>query len=414
MPRPRQTLPILLLLGLSLVTLARTLRWPNDWAEAHWLLDYRFGFVKRGLLGQLLQWALAPFDGEVGEGTIRAVSAAACVVFVVLLGYTVWRVLRAAEFAPGAVAVAAAFVASPFLVMTGHLVGYFDHVVFALGIASIWLVLRQQPWVGALLQAVALLAHEACIVLIFPAFTLAVLLQNARRDGGGAQGEPSRRLQLLPLRPLLPLLPPLIVAALMGRVVGSTPPGFMEQYGAWLGGHDFLDPGFAPQVAFLLTWKLGDFVQVIWSQGGGRLMQASNFGLLLPVLTAILLLTFARSRSRPWSLETLLVVGVALVPQAMHLVAFDLERIVTFSIFTAWLALWVVAEHDGAPVVQTPGPFGAALLAVVAGVLMSTPLLDNEVDRLGGVWRMGIAASAVAALCALHRTDHRVTARSAA
>ena len=414
MPRPRQTLSILLLLGLSAVTLARTLRWPNDWAEAHWLLDYRFGFVKRGLLGQLLQWTLAPFGGEVGEGAIRAVSAAACVVFVALLGYTVWRVLRAAEFAPGAVAVAAAFVASPFLVMTGHLVGYFDHVVFALGITSIWLALRRQPWIGALLQAVALLAHEACIVLIFPAFTLAVLLRNARHDGGGAEGEPSRRLQLLPLRPLLPLLPPLIVAALMGRVVGSTPPGFLEQYGAWLGSHDFLDPGFAQQVAFLLTWKLGDFVQVIWSQGGGRLMQASNFGLLLPVLTAILLLTFARSRSRPWSLETLLVVCVALVPQAMHLVAFDLERIVTFSIFTAWLSLWVVAEHDGASVARTPGPFGVALLAVVAGVSMTTPLLDNELDRLAGLWRMVIAAAAVAALCALHRTDHRITARRAA
>ena len=155
MPQPRQLLSTLLLLGLGVVTLGRTLRWPNDWAEAHWLLDYRFGFVKRGLLGQLLQWAVAPFGGEVGEGAIRAVSAAAFAAFVVLLGYTVWRVLRATAFAPGAVAVAAAFVASPFLVMTGHLVGYFDHVVFALGIVSIWLVLRRRPWAGALLQALA-------------------------------------------------------------------------------------------------------------------------------------------------------------------------------------------------------------------------------------------------------------------
>ncbi|MEZ6037582.1 MAG: hypothetical protein R3F29_08880 [Planctomycetota bacterium] len=411
MPLPRKLLTTLLLLGLLAVTLGRTLRWPNDWAEAHWLLDYRFGFVKRGLLGQLLQWAAAPFGGEVGEGAIRAVSAVAAVGFVVLLGWTVWRVLRATAFAPGAVAVAAAFVASPFLVMTGHLVGYYDHVVFAVGIVSIWLVLRRRPWLGALLQAGSLLAHEACIVLIFPAFTLALLLQNARVQVPEEGDAPPRTLRLLPLRPLLPLLPPLVVAALMGRVVGAPPPGFMEQYGAWLARHDFLDPGFAPQVAFLLTWKLGDFVQVIWSQGGGRLMQASNFGLLLPATTAILLLTFARARARAWSLETLAIVFVALVPQAMHVVAFDLERIVTFSIFTAWLSLWIVCEHDGAPVDRAPGPFGAALLAVAAGVLMTTPLMDNEVDRLAGVWRMVVAAVAVAALCGLHLAAHRVTAR---
>jgi hypothetical protein len=26
------------------LTLSRAMRWPNDFAEAHWLLDYRFGF----------------------------------------------------------------------------------------------------------------------------------------------------------------------------------------------------------------------------------------------------------------------------------------------------------------------------------------------------------------------------------
>ena len=36
------------------VTLGRGLRRPNDWAEAHWLISYDFGFIKRGLAGSLL------------------------------------------------------------------------------------------------------------------------------------------------------------------------------------------------------------------------------------------------------------------------------------------------------------------------------------------------------------------------
>jgi len=33
------------------ITMARAVRYPNDFAEAHWLLDYRFGFIKRALAG---------------------------------------------------------------------------------------------------------------------------------------------------------------------------------------------------------------------------------------------------------------------------------------------------------------------------------------------------------------------------
>mgnify|MGYP001074915577 CR=1 FL=1 len=35
------------------VTMARAVRCPNDFAEAHWLVDYRFGFIRRGLAGSL-------------------------------------------------------------------------------------------------------------------------------------------------------------------------------------------------------------------------------------------------------------------------------------------------------------------------------------------------------------------------
>src|SRR6185369_16985226 len=35
-------------------TVSRTARPPNPFARAHWLLDYRFGFMKRALQGQVL------------------------------------------------------------------------------------------------------------------------------------------------------------------------------------------------------------------------------------------------------------------------------------------------------------------------------------------------------------------------
>jgi hypothetical protein len=34
-------------------SVSKTIRIPNEWARSHWLLDYRFGFIKRGLAGEL-------------------------------------------------------------------------------------------------------------------------------------------------------------------------------------------------------------------------------------------------------------------------------------------------------------------------------------------------------------------------
>ena len=34
-----------------LVTIGRSLRLPNEFAMTHWLFDYRFGFMKRALVG---------------------------------------------------------------------------------------------------------------------------------------------------------------------------------------------------------------------------------------------------------------------------------------------------------------------------------------------------------------------------
>ena len=52
-----QSLILFELLWVFYITVLRALRWPNDWAEAHWLISYKFGLLKRALPGTLI----APF-----------------------------------------------------------------------------------------------------------------------------------------------------------------------------------------------------------------------------------------------------------------------------------------------------------------------------------------------------------------
>src|SRR6185369_16556609 len=62
-------------------TAARAVRLPNDFAEAHWLLDYRYGFIKRGLAGSVLNLAVR-FGLHVSASTIAWIAG---VVFAALM-----------------------------------------------------------------------------------------------------------------------------------------------------------------------------------------------------------------------------------------------------------------------------------------------------------------------------------------
>ena len=85
-------LSCLVMLGALVATVLRTIRWPNDWAEAHWLLDYRFGFVKRGLVGQVFTWVTGLLGIPVGEGLIGGVALVICVGFCGLLLLLAYRI----------------------------------------------------------------------------------------------------------------------------------------------------------------------------------------------------------------------------------------------------------------------------------------------------------------------------------
>ena len=84
------------------VTLGRGLRRPNDWAEAHWLISYNFGFIKRGLAGSLLAPFLSPTPA-VAETTIAVVVSLLTALLCAALVALCWSILRRCGFSADAV-----------------------------------------------------------------------------------------------------------------------------------------------------------------------------------------------------------------------------------------------------------------------------------------------------------------------
>ncbi|MEZ5319606.1 MAG: hypothetical protein R2752_19555 [Vicinamibacterales bacterium] len=424
------------------VTIARAARWPNDFAEAHWLLDYRFGFVKRGLVGELVTLALAPFGAAPTERLIDGLSVAIFVLLAAVLAGMAIRLVRAAAWSPQGGLVALALLSSPFVVMSAHLVGYFDHLLFLFSAGAIALLLRGRPWAGAAVQAMAVLVHESAIVYGAPVFALAWLLRETdRRAGDESIAGLARR--------ALPLAVPVaafVLVAVAGRYWQA--PDFQDQFSRRLAGFPFVG---GDMHLFVPEWLAPSFFDQYAEQARRfpqRIAFAEAYGLVLP--TSLALFTFGVTvfRGRLPRLVAAVMAVACLVPQLLHLAAWDTIRIWTCTIGAAGLAAWAIARHGmagtAAETAVTARPTGeasaprtapattgttgtteatgttespeapettalrwVALSAIVVNVMAMTPLLDNLADRFTLSTRLWLYAPTLAVALALTFTAGR-------
>ena len=164
---------ITLLLGWALfATVLRSWRTPNDFAEAHWLLTYEFGFIKRGLPGQVLSWFSDAFTLPVTEGLIAGVSLLFSALCLLGLLAIAWRMVQRSHYSANIILICLVFLCSPFIVIMSHVNGYYDHIVIFLGLISLALVHKGKLLTAALVCCISMLIHENTLLLTYPALCL--------------------------------------------------------------------------------------------------------------------------------------------------------------------------------------------------------------------------------------------------
>lgn len=393
----RARVAVFVALGLTLVlTLSRAWRWPNDFAEAHWLLDYRFGFVKRGLAGHLLHSVLKQFGAWPTSQIISAISVAILVLLAAVLLWTALQVVATAARPEAAVLVSLAFVSSPFVVMTAHLMGYLDGIVLLLTVGAVVLTLKKRLWAAAAAQAIAILVHESAVLVGLPMFLLAIWVtteQPASREGRAKR--------------LLPLALPFIACIALALSAGRLRPDFQQVYSLHLMNYPFVA---GDMHIFVPEWITPGFIQQLAEQKRhfvDRITQAPMLGLVLPTVIALLAWTMDACRLRVRSLTALLFVGATFAPQLMHLAAWDTMQIWTYSIAMAWLGAWILARASGAGGEVSLGVRGTAVLALLVNIAATTFLLDHQTDRYTFATRLALfAPTLITALVLFLRSDH--------
>src|SRR5436309_6933176 len=104
----------LLVWTLALTSLRAT-RLPNDFSKAHWLIDYRFGFVKRGLVGTLLSLTTHAIHVRPTDRLLGLLASLQFIVFCVVLLYLGVRIVRRSAWSTTPLLLMLVFFSSPFV-----------------------------------------------------------------------------------------------------------------------------------------------------------------------------------------------------------------------------------------------------------------------------------------------------------
>ncbi|MBW8866180.1 MAG: hypothetical protein JF610_02445 [Acidobacteria bacterium] len=362
-----------------IATCLRAARLPNNFATEHWLIDYRFGFVKRGLVGSLVSLAAGALGARPSEGAIDALAVVAFGAFCAAIMWVCVRLLRRGRWSSDLALAALVFLSSPFIVMSAHLVGYYDNIVVMLAIVSLALVFERRTWAAAVVQGISLLVHENTLLIALPAVVWAAWL-DARSSPRAA-------------RRMLPLLVPIVMFALLAVRQGTAPHHLESSLTHYLATYPFVAGTLADvRVPHWVTIGFYDSYRLHQGHLQERLLSQTMIALVFPSLLALVGALFAADGVAAVSADLAIVLVICLLPQAMHVMVWDTSRTWTYSILCAFLLLWIDVERR--PTRPRGSQFGmfVSVAALVMNAIAVTPLMDGLREHFEVTARLWIYA----------------------
>ena len=373
------------------VTVSRAIRWPNDWAEAQWLISYEFGFIKRGLAGTLIAPLMRFGDLSGAEFVIKGVSISLFVIFCAVMLWVCFRIVEKSKYSLNGVLLALIFLTSPYVVMSAHLNGYFDNIIVIISVLSCLILMRGKMWLASIAISVGMLVHETIFFVGFPTFLFLALIKYVKEEG--ASNIPQLAVGFITRYSVLLMVPSITFLAIVTNqillvdsvVLKSQLINHISEYGFVRENRNIIVPtAFTTSFLQYLNTESKFFFQRITYP-----VYLVNAGLPLLVLLVYgwhILRGFLFHRT----LFSLLVL-VALLPLSLHLIAWDSSRIWLYPIVAVVIGLWGINEvAAGDNKSQYDGIFFSFLgtMIVVFQIFIVTPLMDGERERMRDVTRI--------------------------
>lgn len=365
------------------VTILRALRLPNGFSQAHWLLDYQFGFIKRGLPGEMVRLISQGLGITITENLLWLISFFNLVLFVAMLCYMLYRIIKLSFQKECSSLMGVIFVSSPFIVMNAHLVGYFDNLLYLFTFAAIIFIFNRQYLWASLLAAIGILIHESFIFVGWPLIILALVLILRKENPKRSQ---------LPQYLLVVGLPLLVFGSLL-----TYQAFFIEQETLHyqimkhINNYAFV----ADQGKSLADYQVTPFQDLFQFGNLGQIFQARIFNPkvwlpLLPTFLTLLYFIVFTFKIIPTQKSFYGVLALILAPLVLHFVAWDSVRISDYVLGSAFFAIWIFAERISFYCRRSELVLGGLLL--LFNIFGQIPLMNNEVERFSWLWRLVLYA----------------------
>ncbi|MBA3468914.1 MAG: hypothetical protein H0T53_04645 [Herpetosiphonaceae bacterium] len=182
MRRIFKVFPFILGVWLLGATLLRSLQMPNEFAKAHWVIDYRFGFIKRGFIGSVLT-ILSRF-GIISrnEYTVIWLSFIGVIILYAVFLFMTWRVFKQTNWNEYSYFILYILMSSPFVVTSGHFFGYLDSIIIIISFTCVWLIIYKKILFCSLLAIIAVLIHESFLVIGLPLIIFSMYMTRDNYD----------------------------------------------------------------------------------------------------------------------------------------------------------------------------------------------------------------------------------------
>lgn len=327
----------LILLYALVFSVSKTLRFPNDWAESHWLMDYRFGFIKRGLAGEIFDWFFPKTELNI---TILSAIILFALYFLFLLisGKEIFK----KDFEVKKILFYLLFFSSQYIIFSAHLIGYLDHLVLLLTILAVFLIRKKKIFIASLVAAFSVLIHEISFFILMPISVFALMIFQISTEDFSLKlivkkGNIFQILKFLCL-PLLALLSIFLFhdgESLQHAKVFN----YLKQY-------SFIEENPADSVAsgftksFSYQWEAQSphFFQRVF-------VSTCTIFYGIPMLAMTLFIFKFFDFKKKLDLFFLLI-AVCFCPLLLHAIAYDTYRIWTFPFVMLFLVFWILKMYQ--------------------------------------------------------------------
>ncbi len=380
----RKVLLILLYLCALTFSVLKTIRFPNDWSEAHWMLDYRFGFIKRGLAGEIFSWFFQKneFNILILSGGISFLLYA--VIFIIAVRETFRR-----ENSWHSILFFFTFFLSQYVIFSAHLIGYLDHLVFLMTILSVFLIKQKNIFWASVVAAISIFIHELSFFLLLPVscFALVVKYTDVKKFSGKALLSVSITKKLIAFL-LLPLLAALFIST------------YQE-----ISGEDYFIPLFKylKEIPFI-TNKAADSVSSAYTKSfsyyfkeeSGHFIQRlliSKATVLYGIPMVFSLWMIVKEFNLKYNLRVLILLAiVSFIPLLLHAIAYDTYRIWSFPFMILFLGFWLLRPAFAAEPEKHTNIAAKEIIFFTVSFLLITlvpnALFDGETERFMIVTRL--------------------------